>query len=62
MTSFTASMQSNNAILKWSTITEKNNFGFDVERKAVGTAAWTKIGSVSGHRTSNSPNSYSYTD
>jgi len=75
MASFTASMQStNSAILKWSTATEVNNNGFEIERRAANSElltanskqsivnSWQKIGFVVGAGTSNSPKEYSFTD
>jgi hypothetical protein len=68
MTSFTASMQSGNcAILKWSTATEVNNSGFEIERRSANSEqltvnSWQKIGFVSGAGTSNSPKEYTYQD
>lgn len=63
LTSLTAATQGvNNAILRWSTATEVNNQGFEVERRAEGTMAWAKIGFVAGAGTSNSPKEYSYQD
>jgi hypothetical protein len=64
LTSFTASANRLNAQLKWSTATEKNNYGFEIERRSVETAgaAWAKVGFVQGAGTSSSPNEYSYTD
>jgi hypothetical protein len=51
-----------NAIeLNWTTATEKNNFGFDIERKVNGDD-WTKIAFIAGHGTTNSPHTYAYTD
>lgn len=46
--------------LTWSTATEVNNYGFNVERSSTG--AWQKIGFVQGHGNSNSPKNYSFTD
>jgi len=76
MTSFTTSMQNaNSAILRWSTATEVNNNGFEVERRAVTSdesrqeaggqvrvTSWEKIGYVAGAGTSTSPKEYSFTD
>jgi hypothetical protein len=63
LTSFTSAVNKNGVTLKWSTATEVNNYGFNVERRAVNSAnSWTKIGFVAGHGTSNSTISYSYTD
>jgi hypothetical protein len=67
MTSFTASVNGMSTELHWSTATEVNNYGFDVERRKIGvewagTNSWEKIGFVSGFGTSNSPHEYSYSD
>ena len=40
LSSFTASLSSNNINLNWKTATEVNNYGFDVERKANESASW----------------------
>ena len=47
--------------LNWSTSTEVNNYGFDVERSS-GNSGWQKIGFVAGSGNSNSPKDYSFTD
>lgn len=47
--------------LSWSTASEKQNSYFDIERSANG-QDWTKIGTVKGHGTSSSENSYLFTD
>ena len=63
LTSFTSAVSKSGVTLKWSTATEVNNYGFNVERRAVNSAiSWTKIGFVAGHGTSNSTISYSYAD
>lgn len=62
MTSLTGSAQGTNmAILRWSTATESNNSGFDVERRAEG-GSWAKVAFVAGAGTSSSPKEYSYQD
>ncbi|MCH8033065.1 MAG: DUF2341 domain-containing protein [Bacteroidetes bacterium] len=66
LVSFTGKVRDQKVYLKWSTATEVNNYGFDVERKvsskqlAVGN--WEKIGFVEGHGNSNSQKEYSFTD
>ncbi len=64
LTSFTASPAKNGITLNWKTATEVNNYGFEVERRAVSDRhlAWTKIGFVEGNGTTNAPKSYSFTD
>ncbi|MFO7525786.1 MAG: T9SS type A sorting domain-containing protein [Ignavibacteriaceae bacterium] len=67
-TSFSALATGNNVRLNWSTATEINNQGFEVERQvgnrqsAVGNDVWEKIGFVDGYGTTTEPKSYSYTD
>jgi hypothetical protein len=60
LAAFTATANRMNADLRWSTATEVNNYGFEIERRQ--TATWNKVGFVSGAGTSNSPRDYSYTD
>jgi len=60
LTSFSASTARNNVTLTWQTATEKNNKGFDVQRKINGT--WESVGFVNGKGTSAKATDYSYTD
>ena len=63
LTSFTAVASRLDAVLRWSTATEVNNHGFDIERRAVSASAvWEKVGFVAGSGTSTSPKEYTYTD
>ncbi|MEW6701575.1 MAG: T9SS type A sorting domain-containing protein [Bacteroidota bacterium] len=67
LTSFTASYEKNFVMLKWTTATEVNNYGFDIERAFVETQhaeslRWKKIGFVQGYGNSNSPKEYSFED
>ena len=63
LTSFTAKQSAGNVELSWVTATEVNNFGFDLERASAGKdAVWMKIGFISGHGNSNSPNDYNFID
>lgn len=57
---FTASVNANNIELKWTTESELNNSGFDVERKS--NSDWQKIAFVSGNGTSNNANTYVFKD
>lgn len=61
LSSFTAINEKGSVRLNWTTATEQNNLGFDVERKN-GEGAWTKIAFVDGAGSSNSVHNYSYTD
>jgi hypothetical protein len=47
--------------LTWTTASEKNNQGFDIERSLDGTD-FQKIGFVKGNGTTNLPQQYTYTD
>ena len=77
LTSFNALINENTVNLTWQTATEVNNYGFEVQRLAVGSqqsanaaagsrtlnaGIWQKIGFVKGNGTSNSANTYSFTD
>jgi hypothetical protein len=61
LASFAATANRLCAELHWSTSTEVDNSGFEIERKS-GTAAWTKVGFVQGVGTSTSLHNYSYDD
>ena len=60
LTSFTAASNDDEIILNWSTATETNNRGFEVERKV--SSQWERIGFVEGFGTTSEPRVYSYTD
>ena len=66
LTSFTAKQSVSGVELQWATATEISNYGFDVERASVtkqtNQSIWAKIGFISGHGNSNSPNNYIFID
>ena len=66
LNSFSANVNIQNVLLKWSTSTETNNKGFEVEKhraESVGhSSEWQEIGFVEGNGTSTETNSYSYID
>ncbi len=62
LTSFSAAVNGDVVVLSWTTATEVNNYGFDVEKMLNGTDAWETIGFVEGHGNSNSPKDYSFVD
>jgi len=62
LASFTSSVNKNDVSLKWSTVSEENNSGFDVERKMLSENSWKKISFVQGNGNSNTPKNYKYTD
>lgn len=64
LTAFTASSAGSNVTLNWSTATEINNSGFEVERASTSPRqeAWEKIGFVQGNGTTTLAQQYSYID
>ena len=58
---FTATANGKEVTLSWSTATELNNQGFEVQRK-FGSNDFLTVGSVKGHGTTTSPNNYTYVD
>lgn len=65
LASFTAFTNNNNTVLNWTTVSEINNLGFDIERKAIipmQETQWTKIGNVYGHGNSNELKNYTFID
>ena len=65
LNSFNASVNNTDVNLKWTTNSETNNSGFDIERKDARHKTqdvWSKVGFVSGNGTTNSTNNYSYSD
>jgi hypothetical protein len=61
LTSFTADVFGGGILLNWSTATEVNNYGFEVQRSAA-YDEWEVIGFVEGHGNSNSPKEYEFAD
>jgi len=66
LTSLTTYANGNIVVLKWTTATEINNKGFDIERKDINdnysNSGWERIGFVQGIGTSTHPKEYSYVD
>ncbi|MCX7610972.1 MAG: T9SS type A sorting domain-containing protein [Ignavibacterium sp.] len=66
LNSFQVTQSKNDILLNWSTSTEQNNYGFEIERSTILTSLnygiWEKIGFVQGSGNSNSPKKYSFTD
>jgi len=63
LTSFTAEANQGNVDLNWTTATELNNQGFEVERQNVGQESeWKNIGFVPGHGTTSEVQYYSFVD
>ena len=61
LTSFTAETNDNTVLLNWSTATETNNQGFEIERK-LKNQEWLKIGFVNGNGTTTEIQNYNYAD
>ena len=61
LTSFKAAVIGNVVNISWTTATERNNLGFEIE-KSSGNNVWNKIGFVNGNGTTVQPQSYSFTD
>jgi hypothetical protein len=68
MSSFEIELKENSAVLKWETVTEVDNAGFEIQRRlvnsrlAIGNSQFTQVGFVSGSGTSTSPKQYSFVD
>ncbi|NUQ81205.1 MAG: T9SS type A sorting domain-containing protein [Bacteroidetes bacterium] len=63
LSSFELIKDGNSALLKWSTRTENNNYGFHVEQAvltASGRGAWKSVDFVSGKGTTTSPSDYEW--
>jgi photosystem II stability/assembly factor-like uncharacterized protein len=62
--SFTSNVSGRNITLKWSTLFEENNYGFEIERISVGqdNGIWSKIGFIKGNGSTSSKSDYYYTD
>jgi len=61
LASFGAEIKDNVILLKWTTISESDNYGFSIERK-IKSSEWKEIGFVPGYGTSNSEHNYTFMD
>ncbi|MDQ3194190.1 MAG: FG-GAP-like repeat-containing protein, partial [Bacteroidota bacterium] len=65
LSSFTSSVNSSAVTLNWSTTTEENNSGFEIDRSNIKRQTsndWIKIGFVTGNGSTNAPRNYEYSD
>jgi hypothetical protein len=63
MASFTASVVRDNDVeVAWKTVSETNNYGFEICRKRGESGEWNKIAFVDGQGTTLVPQSYTYVD
>jgi hypothetical protein len=61
LTSFTATTNGKEVILNWSTATELNNSGFEIQRRDA-QSDFLSVGYVKGHGTTTEPQNYSFAD
>jgi hypothetical protein len=61
LTSFSASVSSRSVIMAWTTVTEKNNMGFEIQRSS-DKVSYSKIGFMNGNGTTTEIKRYSFTD
>lgn len=61
---FSATPNGSTVVLRWTTATESNNYGFMVQRRSAeeGASSWQEIGFVDGNGTSSVSHSYSFVD
>ncbi len=57
-----AVIRDNDVEVAWRTISETNNYGFEIQRRRGDVGEWGQIAFVEGHGTTLSPQSYSYVD
>ncbi len=62
LSSFSASITGSTVELNWITMTEVNNYGFEIERMSEKNPSWQKIGFVAGNGNSNSLKTYTFID
>ncbi len=72
LTNFTATSKNGTVMLNWSTSTEQNNYGFEIERKTSPVSppyeggdargGWKKVGFVAGNGNSNEQQNYTFVD
>lgn len=73
LSSFNAMLNKNSVLISWTTATETNNHGFEIEKKydrsnnnngitSQTIGEWNKIGFIAGHGTTTDQNKYSFED
>lgn len=62
LSSFQSAVNRNTVTLNWSTSTETNNSGFDIERKLMASDEWEKISNVAGSGTTEEQRSYTFSE
>ncbi len=61
LTSFTSSVSGRDVTLNWTTTSETNNAGFEIERSSQN-GVWSSVGNVTGSGTTSTSQSYAFTD
>ena len=61
LTAFNASVNKNDVVLNWTTATELNNLGFEIQRRS-DNGDYTSLGFINGKGTTTEMNDYSFTD
>ena len=61
LSAFTSTIHKRDVTLNWTTASELNNSGFDIERSIVN-GEWSKVGNVNGNGTSTVPHNYSFVE
>jgi hypothetical protein len=66
LASFNSSVNGNDVVLSWSTVSETNNSGFEIEKQVVsgehGAGEWEVIGFINGSGTTTETQFYNFTD
>lgn len=62
MAAFTSNVLRNEVTLNWTTSSERNNSGFNIERKSAASSNWSMIGHSEGMGTSSISHRYSFKD
>ena len=62
LVAFDAVLKNGRVELSWTTASESNNYGFEIQRQSQTANSWQKIGFVAGHGTTTLANSYAFTD
>ena len=62
LASFEANVRSDGVLLTWMTVSESDNYGFEIQRKIGKDENWEVIGFMPGKNTSNEPNFYQFKD
>ena len=62
LSSFNANVVNSDVTLNWSTASELNNSGFNIERKLTSDGEWNLVGNISGNGTTNNSQNYTFSD